>query len=173
VEAYECVVTKLDYRAYSEKDVPGEVISKVIEAGRLSSTGKNTQHWKFVLVREKENLKHLAESTITGRWVQNANFAVIVLTDPRYGFHGIDAGRAAEDMQLAAWSHGVVSCICTGINDEMMRKGFGIPEDLHPTIVAGFGYPAKKVTGQKKNRKPLGDVAFLERYGAGLDPSKL
>jgi nitroreductase len=168
VEAYECVVTKLDYRYYSEKPVPVEVISKVLDAGRLSGTGSNTQHWKFILVRNKDNLQRLAEFSRSGGWVQGANFAVVVVTDPQYGFHKIDAGRAAEDMQLAAWSQGVVSCIYTGINDDLMREGFGIPEGQSPTIVIGFGYPGTKVTGKRKKRKPLEEVAFLEEYGRRL-----
>jgi nitroreductase len=173
MEPYECVVTKLDYRHYSEDPVPVEVISKVLEAGRLSGTGKNLQHWRFILVRDDRNLQRLAESSVTGGWVQNADFAVVIATDPRFGFHNIDAGRAAEDMQLAAWSQGVVSCIYTGINDEMMREHFGIPEDLRPTVVVGFGYPATLVTGRKKNRKPIEEVAFLEKFGTRLDLSNL
>ena len=102
-----------------------------------------------------------------------ANFGVIVLTDPKYGFHKIDAGRAVQDMQLAAWNFGVVSCIYTGVNEEALRKDFEIPKDLHISVIAGFGYPARKISGKRKNRKPLGEVAFLEKYGGPLDPKGL
>ena len=169
MEAYKCVVTKLDYRSYADKLVPAEVISRVLDAARLSGTGSNTQHWKFILVHDKDNLERLAESSRTGGWVRYADFAVVIVTDPQYGFHEIDAGRAAEDMQLAAWSQGVVSCIYTGINDKMMRERFGIPENLSPTIVVGFGYPGTRVTGKRKNRKPLEEVAYSEGYGQPLD----
>lgn len=169
MDAYDVVTTKRDVRAFSTDEVPREVQRRVIEAGRLSGTGKNVQHWRFILVREKPNLERLAETSITGKWVAGAGFAVIVLTDPRLGFHKIDAGRAAEDMQIAAWSEGVVSCVYTGINEDEMRKEFGFPDDLSPTIVVGFGYPAAKVTGRRKNRKPLAEVAYLEKYGTPLE----
>lgn len=168
MDAYECITTKRDVRQFSSKDVSVDLQTRVLEAGRLSGSGKNSQHWRFVLVRDKQNLNGLAEASTTGMWVQGANFAVIVLTDPQLGFHKIDAGRAAEDMQLAAWSHGLVSCIYTGINEQMLRELINVPEDLSPTIVVGFGYPAEKVTGKKKNRKPLEQVAFLEKYGNPL-----
>ena len=173
MEAYECVATKLDYRNYASEEVPAEVISKVLDAARFSGTGKNIQHWRFVLVRDKDNLERLAEASTSGGWVKNANFAVIVLTDPRLGFHKIDAGRVAEDMQLAAWSQGVVSCIFTGIREDRIQSYFATPNELSPTIVVGFGYPATKVTGKRKNRKPLEEVAFLEKYGSRLDPNSL
>lgn len=169
MDAYQVVITKRDVRNFSPKDVPEDIRIRVLEAGRLCGTGKNIQHWRFVLVTDKQNLQRLAEASTTGMWVQGANFAVIVLTDPQLGFHKIDAGRAAEDMQLAAWSEGVVSCIYTGIKEQELRENFNVPEDLSPTVVVGFGYPATKITGKRKNRKPLDQVAFLEKYGSPLN----
>jgi len=130
LDAYECVITKLDVREFDLKDVPGQVKLKVLEAGRMTGSGMNVQHWKFILVQDRENLRKLAEDSTTGSWVERANFAVIVLTDPRYGFHMIDAGRVAQDMQLAAWNYGVVSCIYTGTNRKALQKDFGLPNDL-------------------------------------------
>jgi nitroreductase len=173
MEAYDCVTTKLDVRNYSSKNVASEVIARVLEAGRLASSGINSQHWRFILVRNRESLKRLARVSSTGKWVEGANFAVIVLTNPRYAFHTIDAGRAVEDMQVAAWNDGVVSCVFTGIGADALRKDFDIPKELSPTIVVGFGHPARKLTGKRKNRKPLKEVAFLEKYGSPFDQKKL
>lgn len=172
MDAYECVVSKLDVREFDSKIVPAQVKLKVLEAGRMTGSGKNVQHWKFILVQERENLSRLAEDSTTGKWVEHANFAVIVLTDPKYGFHLIDAGRAAQDMQIAAWNYGVASCVFTGINREALQKDFNIPNGLTPSIVVGFGYPSRKLIG-RKNRKPLRELFFLERYGTALDPQRL
>jgi nitroreductase len=106
----------------------------------------------------------LADDSITGKWIVNANFAVIVLTDPKYPFHLIDAGRVVQNMQIAAWGYGIASCIFTGINKEKLRKDFNIPAELEPSVVVGFGYPIKKIKG-KKNRKPLNELVFIEKYG--------
>jgi len=94
------------------------------------------------------------------------------LTNPNYNFHMIDAGRVVQDMQLAAWNFGVVSCLFTGINVENLRRDFSVPEQMQPSIVVGFGYPAKKILG-KKNRLPLDEIAFLEKYDTKLDSQKL
>jgi len=118
-------------------------------------------------------LKRLAADSSTGVWVGNAAFAVIVLTDPKYGFHLIDAGRAVQNMEIAAWNDGVVSCIYTGIKGDALRKDLGIPNELRPSLVVGFGYPTRKLMGRKKNRKPLEEFAFLEKYGHRLDPQTL
>ena len=173
MDGYECVATKLDVREFSSKSVPSDVKLKVLEAGRLTGSGKNSQHWRFILVQERDNLKRLGEDSITGRWVEHSDFAVIVLTDPRYGFHLIDAGRAAQDMQVAAWNFGVISCVFTGINAESLRKEFDLPNDMNPSIVVGFGYPARRILGKRKNRKPLAEIVFLEKYGNRFDVKKL
>ncbi len=167
MDASEAVRTKLDVREFSPKLVPSEVKRAVLEAARLTQSGTNSQHWRFILVQDKNNLKTMAEDSSWGKWVAGADFAVIVCTDPTKGYHMIDAGRAVQDMQLTAWDHGVASGVFTGIKESEFRRDFGIPKDLNPTIVVGFGYPERKLHG-RKNRKPLLEVAFLERYGNKL-----
>jgi nitroreductase len=172
LDAYEAVASKLDLAEFATKNVPSDVKVKVIDAARLTGSGMNVQHWRFILVQGRERLKTLANDSTTGKWVERADFAVILLTNPKYGFHLIDAGRALESMQVAAWNFGVASRIFTGINREAFERDFGIPKDLNPSVVVGFGYPARKIVGKKK-RKPIGEVAFLDRFGKPLTPGQL
>ena len=169
MDATEAVKTKLDVREFSTNQVPTSLKIAVLEAARLTQSGTNSQHWRFILVQDPRNLKRLADDSPSGGWVAGANFAVIICTDPRKGYHLIDAGRAAQDMQLTAWDRGVASGLYTGIKQPELKGDFGIPENLAPTIVVGFGYPERRLLG-KKNRKPLSEVAYLEKYGNSLDP---
>ncbi len=165
MDAFQCLTTKLEIRDFSAQDVPSEIRLKVLEAARLTGTGLNTQHWRFILVSNKKNLKVLAEDSTSGGWVAGANFAIIVLTNPEYNFHLIDAGRVLQNMQLAAWNEGVGSGLFTGLRDEKFRNDFGIPRELSPAVVVGFGYPARRVTGKRKNRLPLDKLVYHEKYG--------
>src|SRR5207245_5717825 len=114
METYKTILTKLDVRQFAPKKVPAEVKLKVLEAARASGTGNNRQEWRFILVEEKEMLKRLDEDSTSGGWVAGANFALLVLSDPTLGFHLIDAGRAVQNMELAAWDHGVIPGIWAG-----------------------------------------------------------
>jgi nitroreductase len=165
MEAFDCIATKLDIREFSNEDVSEDIVANILEAARLTGTGLNTQHWRFVLVRDKDNLRKLAEDSTSGKWVAGANFAIIVLTNPKYGFHMIDAGRVLQNMQLAAWDQGIGSGLFTGIKEEKLRDDFAIPMDLSPTVIACFGYPVGKLTGKRKNRLPHEDLVFYEKYG--------
>jgi nitroreductase len=165
MDAFECIRTKLEVREFSTRDVPSEIRLKILEAARLTGTGLNTQHWRFILVDNKQNLKKLAEDSTSGNWVAGANFAIIVLTNPKYNFHLIDAGRVLQNMQLAAWNNEVGSGLFTGVREEKFRSDFGIPKELSPTVIVGFGYPAMELTGKRKNRLPLSKLVYYEKYG--------
>jgi nitroreductase len=166
MDAFECVATKLDVREFRLQNISAEIRSKILEAARLTGSGLNTQHWRFIVIEEEKNLKKLAEDSTTGGWVSGANFAVIVLTNPRHKFHMIDAGRAVQDMQLVAWNYGVSSCLFTGVHEEKLRSDFGIPKELNPTIIVGFGFSAKEISGKRKNRIPLDELVHYEKFGS-------
>ena len=172
MDATEAVRTKLDIREFNRVPVPQEIKMAVLEAARLTQSGNNAQHWRFVLVQDPKNLERMASDSPQGRWVSGASFAVIVCTDPARGNHMLDAGRAVQDMQLTAWDRGVGSGVFMGINkNPEFRRDFGIPDDLSSTIVVAFGYPTRKLKG-KKDRKPLSELAFLEKYGNPLGDAK-
>ena len=69
MDAFECITTKLEVRKFALQNVPSEIRLKVLEAARLTGTGLNTQHWRFVLVDTRENLKKLAEDSTSGSWI--------------------------------------------------------------------------------------------------------
>lgn len=107
---------------------------------------------------------------MTGKWITNSDFAVIVLVDPSVPGSTNDAGRALQDMMLAAWNFGIASGLFTGIKEAELRRDFNIPQNLKIGVVLGFGYPAKKLLG-KKSRKPLEELVSLESYGKAFHPS--
>ena len=160
----DCIATKLDIREFSQETVSSSIISTILNSARYSGSGLNTQHWRFIVIKEKNNIKKLSEDSTSGQWIIGANFAIILLTDPNYGFHLLDAGRVIQNMQLSAWENGVGSGIYTGVRDEKMRTDFKIPSNLSISAVLGFGFPKKSITGKRKNRKPLSELAYNEVY---------
>jgi nitroreductase len=165
LDSFECILTKLDIREFSQRKVSAEIKLKILEAARSTGTGLNTQHWRFILVENKDNMKMLANDSTSGSWVAHSDFAIIVLTNPKYGFNLIDAGRVLQNMQLAAWNYGVGSGIFTGIKEEKFRSDFTIPSQLTIAAIVGFGFPITKLKGTTKNRMPLKELVYYEKYG--------
>src|SRR5437773_12552826 len=114
MDTYKVIMSKLDIRQFDSKKVAAEVKSRVLEAARASGTGNNKQEWRFILVQEQELLKRSAEDSTSRAWVTGANFAVVVLSAPTLRFLLIDAGRAVQNMALAAWDHGMITGIYAG-----------------------------------------------------------
>jgi nitroreductase len=170
MDTYDAIVTKLDVREFADRHVDDKTKTKILQAARFTGSSSNTQHWRFVLVQDKQNLATLAQDSTTGQWVKNADFAVIINIDPKIPASTIDAGRVLQDMELAAWNFGVVSRPFTGLKEEDMRRDFGIPADLKPAVVLGFGYPVRKIKG-KKTRKPLEELVYAESYGKSFRPA--
>lgn len=163
----EAIESRLEVREYADRPVDDATKRAVLDAGRLAPSGKNSQHWRFLLVDDPDDLDALAGHSPTGGWVADAAFAVVVLTHPEYPYHRLDAGRAVTHVQFAAWTDGVGSCVYTGI-DAAGRERLGIPEEYEVAAVVGFGYPERAGRGRKR-RRPLHEVAFRGRFGDGLD----
>jgi nitroreductase len=166
MDAFECIISKLEVREFIKKEVKSEIRQRILESARQTGSGLNLQHWRFILVEDKKNLNLLALDSTSGAWIAGADFGIVILTNPTLRFHLIDAGRVAQNMQLTAWNDGVGSGLYTGIKEGEIRKDFKIPTDLTPSVVLGFGYPAKTSTGKKKNRLPLNQLVYVEKYGS-------
>ena len=168
MDAYDCIATKLEVREFDAKiQVPSEIKLKILEAARLTGSSLNTQPWRFIVVENQNNLKKLADDSTSGKWISGASFAIIIITNPYFRFHLIDAGKVVQNMQLSAWNFGVGSALFTGMDEQKIRADFALPVDYKPVIVVGFGYPKKRITGKnkRKNRLPLSELVSFEEYG--------
>lgn len=163
------ITTRIEVREYANQTVEAATKEAILEAGRLASSGRNLEHWRFILVDAADRLDRLGDLSPTGAWVAGADFAIGICTDPSYAFHEIDAGRAVTYMQFRAWADGVGSCLYT-VDQPEVDEFLGIPADLELTAVLGFGYPRFEFSELKgeKDRKPLGEIAFGEKFGSQL-----
>ncbi|HEX9273600.1 MAG TPA: hypothetical protein VGA01_15450 [Candidatus Binatia bacterium] len=46
-----------------------------------------------------------------------------------------------------------------------MKSLLSIPDELEVVAIIPFGYPAQPIGKGKKKRKPISEVAHLERFG--------
>jgi nitroreductase len=165
MDVFEAVRTVLAVRRYNGKHVPGEVVRRIVEAGRLTASAMNAQPWHFVVVEERATLRALGEIVRTGRYTADASFAVVVLLQKASRLVISDASRAVQNMILTAWSDGVGSnWVGFGPLPEV-EKLLGVPETHWALAVCPFGYPEATIGRGRKNRKPLGKVASRERFG--------
>jgi nitroreductase len=164
MDTYEAVRTMLAVRSYQDKPVPADVVRKIVEAGHLSGSSMNLQPWRFIVVDDRETLRRIGALIRTGPYIAQAPMAIAVAIE-KTPYAVSDASRAVQSMMLTAWSEGVGSN-WTGFSGlQQVNSLLGIPADLDVLAVLPFGYPTAKLGRGKKNRKPLAEIAFKERFG--------
>lgn len=158
------IYSKRETRDFVETPVADELVFKVLEAGRLAGSAKNRQPWVFVLIREKTNLEELAKYGNHADHLAKASFAVVIAVSDTYIQDRFDAGRAAQNMMLAAHALGIGSCPITLHNDEQARKFLNLPEDMKIVVCIAFGYPQPIKRKGRVIRKTLDQILHLEKY---------
>ena len=141
MDAYLAIASRREVRSYSDRAVPDDVRRRLLDAGRVSGSSQNRQQWRFVCVTDRERLDRLAETVYVPSNIRGCAFAVALSVWGK-GPTSFDAGRAAQNMLLAAWAEGVGSCP-NGMPDRGAAAAvLGLPEEEAPAIVLTFGYPA-------------------------------
>lgn len=146
VDAFLAIASKRDTRRYADRQVPEEVARRILEAGRVSGSARNRQPWRFVVVESAGPRERLAAAVYAPENVRGAQLVVAIV-----GSGGLDTGRCAQNMMLAAWNDGVASCP-NGIADpDASREALGLVGDDQAATVLTFGYPATGHTGEKRS----------------------
>ena len=98
--------------------------------------------------------------------IRGAQLVVAVAVSGK-GPVSFDAGRAAQNMMLAAWDEGVGSCPNGMVDREQTAELLGLEEGEQPAIILSFGYPAKPRNPEERSpeewsrrarRKPLDEL---------------
>jgi nitroreductase len=166
MDAFLAVASRREVRRYADRPIPAEVERRILDAGRVSGSSKNRQPWRFVVLSSPEAVERAAAAVWAPDNVRGAALVVGVVVAGK-GPVSFDAGRAAQNMMLAAWNDGVVSCP-NGIADAAaMGEALGLTDDDHFAVVLSFGYPAGSIDPEARSpedwiaradRKPLDEV---------------
>jgi nitroreductase len=144
MDAYQCIVSKRDTRAYLDGPIEEEKLEKVLQAGRMAGSSKNTQPTRLVLLRDRKRREEVAACAKYAEHLPSAAVGIAICL-PSTG-SDFDAGRAAQNMMLAAWSMGIASCPCSMHDQPCVKEVLGLPEDYRVVVVLALGYPDPAVS---------------------------
>jgi nitroreductase len=140
MDTFLIIASKRDQRAYADRDVPTDVRDRILDAGRIAGSAQNRQPLRFFVLESSDALGRVAQTVYVPENLLGARLVVALVAKGRPGF---DAGRAAQNMMLAAWNEGVTSCP-NGLTDaDGAAKILGLGEDETVVNILSFGYPAK------------------------------
>jgi nitroreductase len=143
LSTYKTIISKRDSRLFTTDPVPEETVRRIVQAGRMAGSSKNTQPCRFVVIDDPEQRAAVAKCGDFAAWLPEAPLAIAVALTDAGTRQEFDAGRAAQNMMVAAWGEGVASCPVSIHHVDCGRETLGLPEGWRIGIVIGFGYRAR------------------------------
>jgi nitroreductase len=149
---YDKITRRRTIRKYLQKEVPTEVLSKCVDAARLSPSGANRQPLKYIIVNDAELLKKTFSTLSWAGYLPDYQpsteempraYIVILLDKKIREGPGHDAGIAAMSVSMVAYDEGLGSCILGAVDRDRLRKILNVPEALNIVLVVALGYPAE------------------------------
>jgi nitroreductase len=160
------IASRRDQRRYLPEPLDEDVVTRILDAGRLAGSASNRQPWTFVVLESRERVEALAQAVYEPGNVLGAGLVVGVAVSGK-GPVSFDAGRAAQNMLLAAWNEGIASCPNGLADRDAAHAALDLSDDESPAIVLTFGIPQRvrdpesrtvEEWSARANRKPLADV---------------
>jgi nitroreductase len=142
VETLLTIASRRETRRYDQRPIPPDLERRILDAGRLAGSAKNKQPWRFLVVDSPEIRERLAETVFEPANARGSRLIVAIVVSGK-GPTSFDAGRAAQNMLLAATDLGVGGCPNGMPDREASGEVLGVREGESPAIVLTFGYPAK------------------------------
>jgi nitroreductase len=159
--------TRESVRAYDPKrQVPEEILARIIEAGIIAPTAANRQPFRFIVVSSEERLKAVRPCYKAG-WFADAPHILIVAGLPKKawvrwdGYNAIetDCTIAMDHMILAAENEGVSTCWIAAFDDAVLRKALDLGADEKVFAITPLGYRPEGLKRNRKSRKQASEIA--------------
>ena len=164
MDAYRAVVDKRDQRIFLDRPIPDAALQRILQAGRMTGSSKNSEPNRFVVVRERARVAAIAALGPQARWVAAAAAVVVIVQTER---HEYDAGRCAQNMMVVAWGDGIGSCPAH-VDEAQLGTLLRVPAGLHVNRLIAFGYvdPARAAPPRSvaRRRRPLDELAHYEQW---------
>ena len=164
MEINRVIISRRSVRDFNDKAINNEIITKLLSSAIMAPSGKNGQPWKFYVInKNSELIKNIAELSIHKKWLSKATCFIILFLDKNISYHYIKdiqaIGASIHNILLAAYELGIGSCwIGEILKDEAkVKELIGINnESLELMAIVALGYTNE--LNKNYHRKDLNEV---------------
>ncbi|MBZ9572958.1 nitroreductase family protein [Patescibacteria group bacterium] len=166
MDVSEAIKNRRSVRAYKPEPVPEEKLRKVLEAARLAPSAHNAQERKFIVVRDEEIRKKLAEAAGQGFVGEAPVVIVAVSLNPEdimssgVPAFAVDLAIAVDHMTLQAVEEGLGTCWIGAFSQEKVKEILKVPAQYKVVALLPLGFPADKPA--LKSRKSFEEIICFE-----------
>jgi nitroreductase len=156
-------------RAYRPDPVPEEALQRVLESTRWAPSGNNLQPWKFIVVRDADRRRRLAEAAAQQMFIAEAPLVIAAVgLNPHTVMscdvpsYAVNVAIAVDHLTLAAVEEGLGTCWIGAFSQDRAREILGIPDKYKIVALTPLGYAADEPL--PKSRKPLERIVCEEQF---------
>ena len=189
ISLFEAINTQRAIRHFSTEPVSDESVRAILRSAIHAPSGGNRQPWHFLVVRDREGKRRLGEwylrawqAAVTddmrsaqpyrsggdlGNNMADTPVVIVVCQRTDSSPNGSSIFPAVQNLLLAARGLGlgtVLTTLHTAYESEV-KAYFGIPDEFETVAMVPVGYPAREERFGRPRRRPLGEVASLDRWG--------
>ncbi|MFA6103552.1 MAG: nitroreductase family protein [Victivallaceae bacterium] len=152
--------SKLDFifnrrsvRKFTAEAVSEENITELLESAMAAPSACAKDPWRFIVIKNRENLRQIAELLPNGKFLAQAPAGIVVCGDinaahaESESYMLQDCSAAIENILLASVALGLGTC-WLGVHPRPERiagiaKFFELPANIVPVSVIAIGHPEK------------------------------
>jgi nitroreductase len=161
-------------REFTDQSVDPADLDAMADAARWTGSSRNSQPWRFIVVRDRSALDAIAEAGLPQTRALARARAAIAIAMPVQTGGGIslayDEGRAAERILVAASMLGLGAGISWVRSEARAAVGavLGLPEDRFVRTLLAIGHPSEAArrpkTARGGARLPREETVLSERW---------
>lgn len=170
MDIFEAILKRKSVRAFQDRDVSEDTITRLLEAARLAPSASNRQEWRFVVVRDAALRRRLSEAARNQTFVGEAPVILVCCaeTDGHVMACGqpcypIDVAIAIDHLTLCTVAEGLGTCWIGAFDEDQVKQILGIPPSIRVVELLPLGYP-QDASAVEKKRLPLEKIVKYERW---------
>ncbi len=178
MEALDCIKTRHSIRKFLDREIPWDMLYKIIEAATHAPSSGNLQNWRFIIVTDSA-LKHkIAEAALEQYWLETAPVLIVVCSlegkvERFYGLRGKrlyaiqNCAAAIQNMLLAAHALGLGACWVGAFDEELIAKILDIKlDEARPQAIVPIGYPDESPAETERDK--VEQVTYFNKWKESL-----
>jgi nitroreductase len=154
MDILEIIKNRRSVRQFQKKEIPEEIVEKLIEALIWAPSAGNLQSRKFYFIFDQKTKGDLVNTALRQSFIAEAPLVIVGCADERsaskYGERGrtlfsiCDVSASIQNLMLQAASEGLGTCWVGAFEESKVAEFLNLPITLRPIVICPVGYPVER-----------------------------
>lgn len=148
-EVINIIKNRRSVRFFTQENIDENILNEMILAAIYAPSGKNTQPWKFCVIKEQYIIGEIAKQMSFSKFISSAFCVIGVYYNPSVGYDSqkdyLSIGAAIQNILLSGCSLGVGTCWigeARDVMDSIISKYYET-QNLEPISLIAIGHIKK------------------------------